>query len=165
MTRYAEVNHAEWIAAPTETVQSQFADLRHHIDANVHPKLRFQLLSQGPRSARYAQEVRLLGLRQRDVFEREIAPDGSITDTSVEGFNKGGSMMFRFTPERRDGRSGTRIEACIRLPLPGPLAWLRSLLEAQVRREVRAAFAEDRLDIEVRGYKPQPSAPAVRLAA
>jgi len=36
----------------------------------------------------------LLGLRQRDVFERRIAPDGSIEDRSVEGFNRGGSLSF-----------------------------------------------------------------------
>jgi len=141
------------------------ADLRHHVDVNVHPKLRFEIYAQGPRTARYAQEVRLLGMRQRDVFEREIAADGSITDTSVEGFNKGGAMTFRFVPEHRDGRSGTRVEAHIRLPMPAALAWLRRLLEAQVRREVRAAFAEDRHDIEVRGYRPQAPAAAVRLAA
>lgn len=159
MPRFAEVSHEEWIAAGESRVRSQFADLRHHIDAGVHPKLQFRILEQGPRPgadpARYEQRVRLLGITQRDVFERRFTADGRMVDTSVEGFNRGGSLSFRFTPERRAGVEGTRVDITIRLPLPpvvGPL--LRPLLEAQVRKEVAAAAAEDKHDIEVRGYRP-----------
>jgi hypothetical protein len=148
MPRFAEVRHSEWINAPRDTVRRQFADLRHHISTKVHPKLRFEILTQDECSARYVQEVRLLGLRQRDVFERQIAGDGSMRDVSVEGFNRGGSLEFGFTPER----GGTRVDICIRLPVPGPLVLLRPLLQAQIRRELRAAAAEDKHDIEVRGY-------------
>ncbi|MFZ2649373.1 MAG: hypothetical protein WA210_04625 [Burkholderiaceae bacterium] len=152
MTRFVEVRHTEWIDAPRDAVRSQFADLPHHIANNVHPKLRFEILTQDERRARFVQEVRLLGLRQRDVFERVIADDGSMHDESVEGFNKGGSLDFAFAAER----GGTRVDICIRLPTPGPLALLRPLLAVQVRRELRAAAAEDKYDIEVRGY-PAPS--------
>lgn len=161
MTRYAEVHHSEWIHAPADTVRSQFADLEHHIRTNVHPKLRFELLSQGNQRARFVQEVRLLGLRQRDVFERRVADDGSICDRSVEGFNQGGSLTFRFVPER----GGTRVDITIRLPMPGPMFLLRPLLEAQIRREVRAAALEDKQDIEVRGYAARADAGAFRMAA
>jgi hypothetical protein len=161
MPRFAEVRHSEWIHAPRETVRSQFADLQHHIDTNVHPKLRFELLESGPRRARFVQEVRLLGIRQRDVFEREIAADGSMCDRSVEGFNQGGSIAFGFVPER----GGTRVDITIRLPMPGPMFLLRPLLEAQIRREVRAAALEDKRDIEERGYRSREPASAVRLAA
>ncbi len=161
MTRYAEVQHSEWIDAPPTTVRSQFADLEHHIRNNVHPKLRFELLSKGPNRARFVQEVRLLGLRQRDVFERQIAEDGSICDLSVEGFNQGGSLNFGFVPER----GGTRVDITIRLPMPGPMFLLRRLLEAQVRREVRAAALEDKRDIEQRGYAARPDAASFQLAA
>jgi hypothetical protein len=153
MRRFVEVSHEEWIAAPVATVRAQFADLQHHIDAHVHPKLRFQLLSQRGRRARYVQEVRLLGIRQRDVFEREIAEDGaSMVDTSVEGFNQGGSLAFRFTPGTRDGADATLVGVTIRIPVPRLLGWARGLLEAQVRRELLAAVREDKQDIEVRGY-------------
>jgi hypothetical protein len=171
MPRFAEVTHHEWIAAPLPLVRSQFADLRHHIATNVHPRLRFEILQTSPRRARFVQEVKLLGIRQRDVFEREIEPDGSITDTSVEGFNKGGSLCFRFAPKSdAQGRAGTEVAITIRLPLPplvGPL--LRPLLEQQVRREVRAAAAEDKHDIEVRGYAAPvggmaPASPAAAAA-
>lgn len=161
MTRYAEVKHSEWIHAPVDTVRSQFADLEHHIQTNVHPKLRFELLSREPRRARFVQEVRLLGLRQRDVFERRIADDGSICDVSVEGFNRGGSLGFAFAPER----GGTRVDIVIRLPMPGPMFLLRRLLEAQIRREVRAAALEDKRDIEVRGYTARGDAAGLKLAA
>lgn len=153
MTRFAEVRHQEWIAAPMSTVRAQVADLRHHVRANVHPKLRFEILSQEARRARFVQEVRLLGLRQRDLFERQVRDDGSMIDTSVEGFNQGGTLEFAFQREDRDGREGTTVSIAIRLPLPpviGPL--LRAPLCAQIRREVRAAAAEDKHDIEVRGY-------------
>ena len=153
MPRFAEVRHPQWIEAPLSVVQSQFADVDHHIRANVHPKLRFELISRGSRSARFVQEVRLLGIRQRDVFVRRIEADGSIVDRSVEGFNKGGTLKFQFSPETHDGKPGTRVDITIRLPLP-PLvgAFLRPLLEAQVRKEVAAAALDDRVDIEQRGY-------------
>lgn len=148
MTAFAEVQHSEWINAPRETVRRQFADLRHHISTQVHPKLRFEILAQDEHSARYVQEVRLLGLRQRDVFERTIADDGSMRDVSVEGFNQGGSIDFRFVPDA----GGTRVDIGIRLPVPALLVFLKPLLMAQIRRELRAAAAEDKHDIEVRGY-------------
>lgn len=161
MTRYAEVQHSEWIHAPIATVRSQFADLDHHIRCNVHPKLRFEVLSGGPGRARYVQEVRLLGIRQRDVFERRIAEDGSMRDLSVEGFNRGGSLSFAFAPER----DGTRVDITIRLPMPGPMFLLKPLLEAQIRREVRAAALEDKQDIELHGHAVQADARASRMVA
>jgi hypothetical protein len=157
---FAEVSHREWIAAPVEQVRAQFADLHHHIRANVHPKLRFEVLMQAEGRARFVQEVKLLGIRQRDVFEREVRTDGSMLDTSVEGFNKGGTLAFRFLPERRDGRDGTTVDVTIRLPLPPVIGrLLRGVLCAQIRRELLAAVAEDKYDLEVRGYAaPQPAA-------
>lgn len=155
MPKFVEVMHNEWIAAPEASVRSQFADLRHHIDAEVHPKLRFKILEEGESGARYEQRVKLLGIRQRDIFERRFTGDGGMIDTSVEGFNRGGSLAFRFTPERRGAADGTNVNITIRLPLPpvlGPL--LRPLLRAQVRRELVAAVAEDKYDLEVRGYRP-----------
>lgn len=155
MTHYVEVTHHEWIAAEPAVVRAQFADLQHHIATGVHPKLRLELLQRdGPR-VRYAQEVTLLGIRQRDVFVREFDPDGTMVDTSVEGFNRGGSLRFRFRPETHAGIAGTDVCIEISLPLPplvGPL--VRPLLASQIRREVAAAAAEDKHDIEVRGYRP-----------
>ncbi|MBE7420393.1 MAG: hypothetical protein HS128_22045 [Ideonella sp.] len=153
MTRFCEVSHREWIAAPLAAVRAQFADLQHHIRSNVHPKLRLELLPRESRCTRFVQEVRLLGVRQRDVFERRMHDDGSFVDTSIEGFNKGGTVAFGFAREVREGRDGTAVDITVRLPLP-PLvgALLHGPLRAQVRREVRAAAAEDKYDLEVRGY-------------
>jgi hypothetical protein len=161
MTRFAEVTHQQWIAAPVDTVRAQFADLDHHIHRNVHPKLRFEVLQRRAHGARFVQEVRLLGIRQRDVFERSIEPDGSIEDLAVEGFNRGGSLSFHFTPKTLDHRNGTQVEIVIRLPLPPAVGFLiRPLLEAQVRKEVSAAALEDKQDIETRGYPDARQAPA-----
>ncbi|MBL8325557.1 MAG: hypothetical protein JNJ89_11435 [Rubrivivax sp.] len=155
MPRFAEVSHDEWIAAPEATVRGQFADLEHHIAANVHPKLSFRILAQGPLAARYEQRVKLLGITQRDVFERRFSADGSMVDTSIEGFNRGGSLSFAFRPESRRGVGGTLVRITVRLPLPpvlGPL--VRPLLQAQVRKELAAAAAEDKRDLESGGYRP-----------
>lgn len=156
MPRFVEVSHPEWIAAPRATVQSQFADLQHHIRANVHPKLRFEVLATGPRGARYVQHVKLLGITQRDVFERQLHADGSMVDTSVEGFNQGGAITAHFRDESRDGRPGTLVTVTVRLPLPPVIGGLlRPLLAKQIRKELTAATAEDKQDIEQRGY-PMP---------
>ena len=153
MTRFAEVTHREWIAAPVDIVRAQFGDLDHHIRNNVHPKLRFEVLRRSARGARFAQEVRLLGIRQRDIFERSIEADGSIEDRSVEGFNRGGSLSFRFAEKSIERQTGTEVEITVRLPLPPVVgALVRPLLEAQIRKEVRAASLEDKHDIETRGY-------------
>jgi hypothetical protein len=159
MPRFAEVSHDEWIAAPEASVRSQFANLEHHIAANVHPKLTMRILEQRPDGARYEQRVKLLGITQRDIFERRFTPDGRMVDTSIEGFNRGGSLAFEFRPESRGGRDGTLVRITIRLPLPplvGPL--VRPLLQAQVRKELATAAAEDKHDLEVRGYRAADSA-------
>ena len=157
--RFAQVQQSMFIQAAPDRVRRQFADLDHHIEANVHPKLTYKVLSKSDAGARYTQEVKLLGLRQRDVFERTILPGGSILDRSVEGFNKGGELKVDFAPEG----SGTRVELTVRLPLPPVIGGLvRRLLEKQVRREVLAAFAEDKYDLEVRGY-PSAATPAATL--
>ena len=159
MPRFAEVRHSQWIAAPVPTVRAQFADLDHHIRSNVHPELRFQVLRRDDSGARFVQEVRLLGIRQRDVFERSLLADGSIEDRAVEGFNRGGSLHFHFQPQAEQGRPGTQVDITIRLPLPplvGPL--IKPLLEAQTRKEVRAAALKDRADIEQGRYAPAPHA-------
>jgi hypothetical protein len=155
MPRFVEVTHSQWIAAPVPIVRAQFADLDHHIRRNVHPKLRFEVIEQRRHGARFLQEVRLLGIRQRDVFERSLEADGSIEDRAVAGFNRGGTVSFRFEPQTVGGHDGTHAVISVRLPLP-PLigALLRPLLEAQIRRELRAAALEDKADIEQRGYAP-----------
>jgi len=164
MGRTVEVNYQLWIDAPPATVRSQFTDIQHHIDVNVHPKLKFELLAQEPTRARFTQEVRLLGMKQRDLFDRRIDADGSIHDVSIEGFNKGGTMDFRFIPAVEGGRSGTRLEATIRLQTPPLLGWLAPVLKAQVIREVNAASMEDKRDIE-HGYQPSSRLAAAMAAA
>ena len=148
MTRFAEVIHALDIVAPIDKVRSQFADLDHHISTNVHPKLSFQVLEKRADGARFVQVVKLLGIKQRDVFERTVATDGSIHDESADGFNKGGSLDFQFTP----AGEATRVQIAIHLPLPPLMGFLKPLLISQIRRKVTAAALEDKYDLEVRGY-------------
>lgn len=157
MPRFVQVEHRVGIAAPAPVVRAQFGDLDHHIKASVHPKLSFRPLAPVAGRQRFEQKVRLLGITQRDVFEREWLADGSLRDTSIDGFNRGGSLHFTFAPADVDGRSGTEVAINVRLPLPAALAWLAPLLRAQVLREVTAAANEDKLDIEQRGYVPAPA--------
>lgn len=153
MPRTVEVTHRMRIAAPIESVRSQFADLYHHIETNVHPKLKFSVLAEEPGRVRFTQEVRLLGIRQRDVFDRTIDEDGSIHDVSVEGFNKGGSLDFHFHPVP----GATEVDITIKLPVPPLMGWLAPVLKKQVEREVTAAALEDKFDLEQRGYTPRPA--------
>jgi hypothetical protein len=159
MARTVEVTHQIWIDASPATVRSQFADLQHHIDANVHPSLRFEVLAQEPGRARFIQEVKLLGMRQRDLFDRRVDEDGSIHDESIDGFNKGGKLDFRFFPAAEGGRDGTRVDITIRLQTPPMLGWLAPVLRSQVVREVTQAALQDKHDIE-RGYRPSVVIPA-----
>ena len=148
MTQFAEVVHTLDINAPIAVVRSQFADLDHHIGTNVHPKLAFQVLEKRANGARYTQVVKLLGIKQRDVFERTINADGSMHDESVDGFNKGGTINYQFDPVA----DGTRVQIAIRLPVPPLMGFLKPLLISQIRREVTNAALEDKYDLEVRGY-------------
>ena len=160
MSRFVEVKHQVWIKAPPPTVRAQFADLYHHIETNVHPKLKFEVLAMEPQRACFTQEVTLLGLRQRDRFERIIDDDGSIHDQSVDGFNKGGTLDFSFTPAARQGNDGTTVDITIRLPVPRLMGWLAPVLKSQVMREVTAGALEDKYDLEQRGYPARAAAAA-----
>lgn len=161
MTRYVDVSHAEWIDAPVATVRAQFADLDHQIRRNVHQSLRLRMLEQRPRGARFVQEMRLLGIRQRNVFERTIEPDGTIEDVSVEGFNRGATLRFDFEPAWRGQRLGTLANVAVRLPLPPVVgALVKPLLETQLRRQLCVAAQENKADIEARGYPARSDAAA-----
>jgi len=162
MPKTVEVRYQFWIAAPPAVVQAQFADLNHHIDANVHPNLRFEVLAQEPRRARFIQKVKLLGMWQKDLFERAIDDDGSIHDRSIDGFNKGGTLDFTFAPVEREGRAGTEVDFTIRLPTPPLLGWLAPLLHKQVLHEAMTAAEQDKRDIEG-GYRP--SSAQIEMAA
>ena len=148
MRRTVEVKHQEWIEAPIATVRSQFADLQHHIEAKVHPNLRFEVLAQEPRRAHFRQQVKLLGFWQTDLFDRTIDDDGTMHDVSVEGFNKGGTLDFTFVPVKRGEREGTQVGVTVRLQTPPFLGFLAPLLEKQVRSEVLTAVQQDKNDIE-----------------
>jgi hypothetical protein len=164
MARTVEVKHQVWIAAPPVAVQSQFADLPHHIDANVHPNLRIELLAQEPHRARYEQKVKLLGKWQRDLFDRTIDEDGSIHDRSIEGFNKGGTLEARFAAAAQGGRPGTMVEITVRIQTPPLLGWLAPVLKKQVTREVTTASLQDKNDIE-NVYQQRHAAMQARVAA
>jgi hypothetical protein len=153
MPRTVEVKHQVWIAAPVDTVRAQFADLNHHIDANVHPKLKFEVLAQEPTRARYVQQVKLLGMWQKDLMDRSFDADGTMHDVSIDGFNKGATLDFRFTPRQEQGREGTSVDITIRLPTPPLLGWLAPLLHKQALKETVQAAGEDKRDIEA-GYRP-----------
>ena len=153
MPRNVVVDHSLFIAAPPAVVRSQFADIQHHIDSNVHPRLRFELLAQEPQRARFRQEVKLLGMRQSDVIDRRIDEDGTIHDESIDGFNKGARLDFRFTPASEGGTEGTRVAIRIELQTPPFLGFLAPLLKKQVLKETMEAAEQDKKDIEG-GYKP-----------
>ena len=153
MSRTVEVSHVEWIHASPATVRAQFADLQHHIDTNVHPNLRFELLVQEPRRARFRQQVKLLGMWQTDLFDRVIDDDGTMHDVSIDGFNKGGTLDYTYTAKKQGGLDGTEVSVTIRLQTPPFLGFLAPLMKKQVTNELTAAVKQDKDDIE-KVYKP-----------
>ena len=165
MTRFADIEHTLWVAAPIATVRTHFADLQHHIQAQVHSQRRYTLLARHTRGSRFVQEVRLRGGVQHDLIERRIDTDGSIHDRTVDGPNQGATQSIVFHPHIEGGERGTRVGVTLRVPLP---SWagvlLRPLRVAQVRKELSQAMEESRLDLETRGY-PRAMTTEAALAA
>ncbi len=150
MSRFIEIQHDEWVAAGPDVVRARYADLQHRQDARVHPRERIRLLPPSPTGPRYERILRGGWRPQRDLFERQYRPDGSVVDTCVAGSNWGRAITARFW-RRNDERPGTLVELTVTQPLRplvgGLLArWIRG----RILRELRETAGEDKADVEHR---------------
>lgn len=145
-----EVTVAQVIRRPLAEVSRQFGDIRHHAANRVHPKLTFEILSEEGETIRFRQSVSLLGIRQTDEVVQTRRPDGSLYSDIVSGTNQGSTITQAFAA---DGDAATRVTFTMRMPATGVKRLLRPFFAAAIRKTVVDAFAEDRYDLEVRGYR------------
>jgi len=148
MSRVIEIQHDEWIAAGPDVVRSHYTDLGHRQFARVHPGERLRQLPPGPTGPRYERLLRTSWTVQRDFYEREFRPDGSVVDTCIAGTHGGRSVIARFW-RRDDNGAGTLVELTVTepvRPLLGRLlaAWRRRRLA----RELRQFAVEEKADVE-----------------
>jgi hypothetical protein len=146
-----EVTVTGTIRRPLAEVSRQFGDIRHHAANRVHPKLTFTILEEHGESVRFRQQVSLVGMKQVDEIVQTRRPDGSLESDIVDGTNKGSRLTQTFAPE---GGDATRITLTFRMPATGVKRLLKPLFAAAIRKTVVDALAEDRFDLEVRGYRP-----------
>lgn len=146
-----EVTVEQVIRRPLAEVSRQFGDVRHHAANRVHPKLTFEILAEHGDTIRFRQHVSLLGIRQTDEVVQTRRADGSLYSDIVSGTNEGSVITQAFAP---DGDAATRIVFTMKMPAKGVKRFLKPLFAAAIRKTVLDAFAEDRYDLEVRGYRP-----------
>ena len=149
MADILSIDYTDSIRRPLELVSRQFGDVRHHGKNRVHPDLTFTILSEQDGVCRFRQEVTLLGLKQVDEIIQKRLPDGSLESEVIAGTNAG--MRIRQSFSELDGNT-TSVRLRIDTPVSGIKKLLKPLFKAAVMSTVKKAFAEDRIDLEERGY-------------
>lgn len=143
------VDYQGRIARPLDEVRRQFADMHHHAKNRVHKALDIRVIADDGASCRYSLDVSILGMKQHDEIVMARQSDGTLVAETVEGTNKGTLTTVKFRP---DGDAATLIDFRLDAPVSGFKKLIKPLFAAGVRHEVKKAFAEDRYDLEVRGY-------------
>lgn len=143
-----EVIRSVVIDRSAEIVRRQFADVAHHAQTHVHPRVAFEVLEDGDRCT-YSQRSSVGPLRLRQVFELDRTDTGPLVNRIVSGNFSGGAIVFRVEP-LADHRS--EVETTLTAPLPNALRPLAPLLRAVVGRQLAAALNEDRIDLEGGSY-------------
>jgi hypothetical protein len=146
---YLTVEYRGTIRRPRKAVMRQFCDIRHHTDANVHPDLKFTVLSDDNHCLRYRQEVKVLGMRQCDEIVARASGAGTITVDVVAGTNRGTHITQTFT---EDDPGTTSIVFRMVIPITGLRRLLKPAFAVAVRSTLARVFEEDRIDLEERGY-------------
>lgn len=139
------------IARPIPVVRLHFGDVEHHVANAVHPDVEFMPLPAPDGERRFRKTVRVLGVRVDDEVVLRRQPDGSITEDTIAGPNKGMRLVSSF---RAEGPERTVTTLTVELPLRGLrrlfVPWLRRLLA----RRLSKGLEEDRRDLEGGRYHP-----------
>ncbi|SRR5258706_6972151 len=143
------VEYSGTIRQPIEIVSRQFGDIPHHAKHSVHPDITFVVLSDRRNVCHFTQEVRLLGLKQKDEVMQKRRADGNLESEVIEGTNKGMKIFQSFQSQ---GPNATTIKLRVEAPATGIKKLLKGFFKAAVLRTVRKAFEQDRVDLEERGY-------------
>ena len=149
--RVLEVTETVVIDRSAEIVRAQFGDVAHHQNTGVHHGVRFELLHDDGRRCRYRQISRVgpIRLQQHVTLVRE--PDGPLVNTVTAGPLAGGTITFHIQP---DGPSRSRVTAIVEAELRGVKVLAAPMLRSQLAKDLRAALAEDKDDLEHGRYHP-----------
>jgi len=137
------------IERPLATVQAQFADMAHHAATGVHKALAVGNVRPQANGCRFTGRRRVLGLVQEDEMEVERLSDGGSVLRSLSGSNAGLVITQAFEAL---GPDRTRVRTTVELPVRGMRKLLAPLLRVALRQDLATALAEDKADLEVRGY-------------
>jgi hypothetical protein len=137
------------IQRPLAVVSRQFGDIQHHSQDHVHTDFKYTVLSQDGDTCRFRQEVKLVGILQKDEVVQQRNADGSLSWEMIEGANKGMHIYQSFTPV---GPDATMVTLRAEAPATGIKRVLKPLFEIAIRKVVEKGIEEDRLDLEEHGY-------------
>ncbi len=148
-----EVAETVPIERPADLVRAQFGDVAHHQDTAVHDRVRFELIDDDGHTCRYRQISRLGPIRLQQHLTLVRQSDGTLVNTVTRGPLTGGTITFRIEP---DGPRRSQVTAVVEAPLRGLQALAAPLLRSRFAKDLRAALAEDKNDLEHDHYQPRP---------
>jgi hypothetical protein len=137
------------IGRPIDEVRAHFFDIEYHAKHDVHPGYQFIVRSREADVVTYDQVSSGLFGRRRDLLVTRRDSAQNLRTLCVEGPNLGLTVNFDFEP-RSEGRCVCR--ATFTLPTRGALRMIQPLVRWGLRRAVRAALQQDRVDLESGRY-------------
>lgn len=150
MQKAVTCSHSVIIERPVDEVRAQFCDIPYHATHNVHDGLRFTVHSVDGNVCRYAQEVRIAGMPQRDEAVNTLQPDGTLTTEVVRGMNTGAHLIFGFEPL---DDNATVVSAHFTIPLRGAKALIAPVFQREVQRKLELYAQQDKADLESGAYE------------
>lgn len=128
-----------------EVVRRQFGDVAHHAATHVHRGVVFEVIEDDGACCRYRQVSSVGPVKLRQEIELDRTPDGPLVNRIVAGQFTGGAITFRVESH---GEDGSVVEARLTAPVSGVMRIVAPILRAQVGRQLTAALAEDKADLE-----------------
>ena len=137
------------IERDARVVRQQFADVAHHAANGVHRGVTFEVLDDDGSRCRYRQVSRVGPLAFRQELTLEHAGDGPLVNRIIAEQFTGGAITFVVQPL---GPGRSVVEARLVAPLAGVMRGAAPLLRTRVGKQLAAALAEDKDDLERGDY-------------
>lgn len=144
-----DVTRSVEIERDAGVVRRQFGDVGHHAATGVHRGVVFEVIEDDGARCRYRQVSTVGPMKLRQELELDRAADGPLVNRIVAGQFTGGVITFEVEP-RGEGRSA--VEARLSAPVSGVVRFVAPILRAQIGRQLAAALAEDKADLESGAY-------------
>lgn len=144
-----EVTRSVEIERDAEVVRHQFGDVAHHAATSVHRGVVFEVIDDDGSRCSYRQTSQVGPLKLCQEIELDRTETGPLVNRIVAGQFSGGSVVFDVEP-RGSGRAV--VEGRLSAPLSVAMRVVAPLLRALVGKQLAAALAEDKADLEAGGY-------------